>query len=553
MNFPGGLSIAVLCLTLFLSSGPANAGSATWNLNPTSGDWNTANNWTPATVPNSPADTATFASSNTTAVSISAFTEVTSIVFNAGASAFTVTANPTLRLTISGAGIVNNSGIRQSLVTAVDGTGDMGTIFFTNSATAGSLIGFTNNGALNDAIGGEIDFFDSSSAGSATFTNHGGANGSFGGAVIFWNSSTAGDSTFINEGGTDQGSFGGITDFFDNASAGNATFIIDGGPGTFTQGGGEMNFQGNASADNATFIVNGGSGPGENGGHLQFFDSCSAGNAKLTANGGSGGGTGGLAIFFGDSEASNAEANIFGNGTLDVSAHDEPGMTIGSVQGTGEILLGSNTLSIGSNNLNTTFSGVIQDGGSLIKIGTGNLVLTNANTYTGGTDVEAGALVVNNRTGSGTGTGPVQIQAGTLAGRGIIAGAVTVGTLVGPGAVLSPGNSALKPRTLNIQGKLILNPDATYKVDLNVIHAMADKVVAKGITIRGALFSFNPRANGSLPPGTAFTVIDNTAASSIKGIFSNLADGEIIMANGNRFQASYEGGDGNDLVLTVVP
>jgi hypothetical protein len=28
-----------------------SAGSATWNLNPTGGDWNTAANWTPATCP----------------------------------------------------------------------------------------------------------------------------------------------------------------------------------------------------------------------------------------------------------------------------------------------------------------------------------------------------------------------------------------------------------------------------------------------------------------------------------------------------------------------
>jgi hypothetical protein len=34
-----------------------HADSATWNLNPATNDWNTANNWTPATVPNGPADT----------------------------------------------------------------------------------------------------------------------------------------------------------------------------------------------------------------------------------------------------------------------------------------------------------------------------------------------------------------------------------------------------------------------------------------------------------------------------------------------------------------
>src|SRR5712691_8644028 len=48
------------------------AGSATWNLNPATGDWNTAPNWTPATVPNGASDIATFAISNQAAISLSA-------------------------------------------------------------------------------------------------------------------------------------------------------------------------------------------------------------------------------------------------------------------------------------------------------------------------------------------------------------------------------------------------------------------------------------------------------------------------------------------------
>jgi len=57
---------------------------------------------------------------------------------------------------------------------------------------------------------------------------------------------------------------------------------------------------------------------------------------------------------------------------------------------------------------------------------------------------------------------------------------------------------------------------------------------------------------GTLPPGTVFTVIDNTAATPIAGTFNNLADGSTFTAGSNTFQASY-GGDGNDLTLTVVP
>jgi hypothetical protein len=48
-------------------------------------------------------------------------------------------------------------------------------------------------------------------------------------------------------------------------------------------------------------------------------------------------------------------------------------------------------------------------------------------------------------------------------------------------------------------------------------------------------------------------VISNTSASRIAGTFSNLPGGAIVNVNGNNLQASYAGGDGNDLTLTVVP
>jgi len=48
-------------------------------------------------------------------------------------------------------------------------------------------------------------------------------------------------------------------------------------------------------------------------------------------------------------------------------------------------------------------------------------------------------------------------------------------------------------------------------------------------------------------------VINNTAGTPILGNFSNLANGSTFTSNGNNFQASYTGGTGNDLTLTVVP
>jgi autotransporter-associated beta strand protein len=104
-----------------------------------------------------------------------------------------------------------------------------------------------------------------------------------------------------------------------------------------------------------------------------------------------------------------------------------------------------------------TWSGVVAnrgtESGSLIVQGPGTLILTAANTYSGGTTVvgststvQAGTLRVTNTTGSGTGTGRVTVAAGaTLSGTGFIVpniGSQATNTVTISGTV-SPGNSTL--------------------------------------------------------------------------------------------------------------
>jgi autotransporter-associated beta strand protein len=497
-----------------LSFRTAHAGSATWNLNPVSGDWNDPANWTPNTVPNGSEDVATFGASTITAISLASPVELNSLVLNPGASAFTFSMPGWgSTLTISGAGITNNSGITQNFVNAGTPQSGYGATSFKGSATAGTQTMFTNNG------------------------------GPTGGAL-------------------------GLITFNDDASAADATFVGNGG---------YMYFYDRSTAANATITVNGTSSS-DVGWSLVSLGSFAAANATLIATDGHiAGGDIGLG-FIGQEGPNTARVQLYGKGFLIAYSGN-----IGSLEGDGLVIIEPfGNLHIGGNNLSTTFSGKIKGdkpfadpegkgdlngvssivdndspsspSGAVTKDGTGTLTLSGLNSYSAGTTITAGTLLVANESGSGTGKGPVDVIGGTFGGGGIIARAVTVGTNTGVQAFLAPSKGVQKPATLTIQGALTLNDDSTYLYKLNTKRAVSDEVVANGVTIDGgAKFSFRPSENNALTVGQVFTVISNTAATPIAGTFHNLADGAIVNVNGNNLQASYTGGDGNDLTLTVLP
>ncbi|OQB80125.1 MAG: tRNA nuclease WapA precursor [Planctomycetes bacterium ADurb.Bin126] len=85
---------------------------------------------------------------------------------------------------------------------------------------------------------------------------------------------------------------------------------------------------------------------------------------------------------------STLDMNAADAGSIDFSTYDA---TLGGLKGSRNVDMGGNTISIGSNNLYTTYGGVLSNG-ALIKVGTGTLWLTGANTYSGGTTVYAGTL-----------------------------------------------------------------------------------------------------------------------------------------------------------------
>jgi autotransporter-associated beta strand protein len=505
------------------------AGAATWNLNPSNGDWDTDANWTPAGVPSR---IATFDVSNITDLTFSRSTSIGNIIFNPGADSYSFTSLVN-SLSIQGGGVTNNSGVVQNFIADADDNGNTGLIVF-HGATAGTNVAYTSRGRRFSVGGSANTQFQGGSADQATFINEGAlASGGLGGALYFFDGATAGQATITNEVGTVSGAPGGVTTFT-AGHGGNATIINQGAAFVNGAGGGTTVFDDQSDAESATLIAEGG-GYGGSGG-IQIM----------------GGATGGQAIV-------KVYSGVPGpSGYLDISGLNSDGTSIGSLEGTGDVFLGSRNLTVG-NAVSTTFFGKIQDTGSLTKVGTGTLTLAGASTYTGGTKVNGGTLLVASLYGSsGTGTGNVTVASGaTLGGTGTIAGAVAVRT----GAFLAPAEGFPTHATLTIQGSLAFRSMATYTYTFEGegTYTWADKVVANGVTINShANLNLSGTFQGTLTQGTVLTVIENTAETPTVGAFSNLPDGAVINVDGNNLQVSYEGHGGhghlgNDLILTAVP
>ncbi|HEU6449752.1 MAG TPA: polysaccharide lyase family protein [Verrucomicrobiae bacterium] len=169
------------------------------------------------------------------------------------------------------------------------------------------------------------------------------------------------------------------------------------------------------------------------------------------------------------------------------------------------------TWRIGARNTTNTYAGVIADAGvtSLIKTGTGMLVLSGANTYSGDTTVNGGILMVSNSIGSATGYGDVNVTSGgTLAGNGIISGSVTVNS----GSALAPG----KPLgTLIISNTLTLNSGSTTFMQIQRSPHTNSAVKIFGTLDEGGTLNV-VNAGGTLLNGDSFELFDATGNYSGK-------------------------------------
>jgi autotransporter-associated beta strand protein len=272
-----------------------------------------------------------------------------------------------------------------------------------NLATADVIFGTSNRSAVSLSGGVAV--------GSITFNGSTAYTLDLNGQLM--TVSTAG---FSNTSGLTQNVIvNGLLDFKNSATAGGSDIAYS------VQGGGSTaQFQNNSTLGAATFTVNSGA-------TLQMIDSSTGGTAA-----------------------------VINNGTLLMEKSDGV-LSIGSLAGSGNVVFATQnggaaaqTLTVGTLNSSTIFSGQINDGigvtGALSKVGTGTLTLTGTNGYTGATTIAAGTLAL---TGTGSIAASSQVNLTNTGATFDISGTTTGASVVSLKGV-SGSNVNLGTQTLTV-------------------------------------------------------------------------------------------------------
>jgi autotransporter-associated beta strand protein len=260
-------------------------------------------------------------------------------------------------------------------------------------------------------------------------------------------------------------------------------------------------------------------------------------------------------------------SNITLNGAVDMTSGDRT--LIGN-----EIRLES-TLDVGSNRITIASTGdseIVGDmtgagnaiAGGLLKQGPGELTISgDGSAFTGASLLQGGSLIVNGSVG-----GDVRATNNSVVGgEGTIFGDVI---LSGAGDI-NPGDSGNGKGTLTVSDTSDLDTEvrftanSTFTVDLTGAAGVGTEVAGthydqlrvltpvftSTVDLAGATLELNVDPS-DLDKGDTFTILD-LASGTVSGTFAGLADDTsfIDAATNQSFTINYNGGDGNDVVLTA--
>ncbi|MDB5581055.1 MAG: putative outer rane autotransporter, partial [Bradyrhizobium sp.] len=296
---------------------------------------------------------------------------------------------------------------------------------------------------------------------------------------------------------------------FDSAKNYTGTTTISAGTLQIANGG---SIASTAIVNNATLAINRSTGFTLNatvsgtGGFNQIGSGTTTLNAATTYSGATNITAGVLRAGAANVFSSRSAFNVGASGTLNLFNFNQG---IGSLSGSGAVTLTTATLTTGSDNTSTTYSGSTAGTGGVTKTGTGNFIYTGTSAYTGATTVDGGTLTINGSIASSSGV--------TVNNGGILGGTGTVSsTTINSGGALAPGNSI---GTITVNGNLTFNTGAAYNVEVSP--STSDRTNVTGIaTLNGATVAANFSAGSYLV--RQYTIAN--ATGGVSGTFGSLVN-----------------------------
>jgi autotransporter-associated beta strand protein len=377
-----------------------------------------------------------------------------------------------------------------------------GTSSFTGLSTINGQLTFT--GTTNFTGGGSVIWFGNLSGANTSVTIEPGANisvtGNYNDSMVFGRD--GGDATVVQNGGTLTFNPSNRDDAFLGASANNPgttpTYQMNGGLLDFSTKRLGIALGGETAGVTAVFTQTGGEVRVR---QLTLVSNFAFGDATYTLDGGS------LILGTGGINSSTGNTSLYtldlGGGTVGAAADWSSSleMTLTGVNGNTTFDTSSHTVRL---------SGIIDGTGGLVKTGTGTLVLSGSNSYSGPTQVNAGAI---------GGAGTSDTSALTVAsGAAVAPGDQFTGIFAVPSAVLASGS--------------------TLRVKIDNELDLADQLQSFGaVTISGANLALSDLNVGTVQSFTELVIVD--ATGGLTGTFAGLSEGATINAGLNTFTIHY--------------
>jgi len=374
----------------------------------------------------------------------------------------------------SGTTVLTAANTYLGATTVSNGTLQLGNGGGSGSLAADSAISVSSGATLavnrNDAVTQGTDFSTAAISGDGSFEQNGTGTTTLNVANTYTGGTTLNDGILhlgaIGAAGTGTLTLSGgkLTAFSSTTSHANDIVVTDAtstaifAPSGNNYYGGEVTGTGNLNF--------GGSGDGQGSGTVRIYDNgagLSGFSGTITHDN-----VNGLNNLYLEpgTGAETTPAKIFTSGATDGTCLRFRGAwEIGELSGTGGRIAAWNSTVTVNQDSDTTYSGLLDNISgrvlTLVKDGSGSLSLNFSNTYTGTTTIDGGTLLVNNASGSATGTGALNVNSGgTLGGTGTVSGVVTVNS----GGHVSVDASSSE---ITLTGGLTLNAGAELDVDLS--------------------------------------------------------------------------------------